>query len=102
MKYSSQIVKKWNQPYFSDEPVLAHGLPNILWGVVTESGGEMFNTFAHSEVALVYESGNWCFIGKVFSQKEIVAAFTSGKLSAESVAAYVLVEDVLRWIYEVG
>ena len=101
MKYSANLVKRWNQPYMEHEANIVHGFPNVLWGVVTESGAQMFNVVPDSEVALIYEAGDWLFIGKTFSQKEIVAAFTSGKLSAESVAAYVLVEDVLRWIYEV-
>lgn len=102
MKYSANLVKKWNQPYMEHEANIVHGFPNILWGVVTESGAQMFNVVPDSEVALIYEAGDWLFIGKTFSQKEIVAAFTSGKFFAESVAAYVLVEDVLRWIQEVG
>lgn len=102
MKYSSELVKTWNKSYFDKEPVIINGLPNILWGVATDSGAQMFNVVPDSEVALIYEAGDWLFIGKTFSQKEIVAAFTSGKFFAESVAAYVLVEDVLRWIQEVG
>ena len=100
MKYSSALVKSWNQPYFDKEPAMAHGFPSVLWGVVTESGANMFNVLPDSEIALIYEAGNWLFIGKTFSQKEIADAFTTGKFSAESVAAYVLVEDLLGWTQE--
>ena len=100
MKYSANLVKKWNQPYMEHEANIVHGFPNILWGVVTESGAQMFNVVPDSEVALIYEAGDWLFIGKTFSQKEIADAFTTGKFSAESVAAYVLVEDLLGWTQE--
>lgn len=102
MKYSSELVKTWNKSYFDKEPVIINGLPNILWGVATDSGAELFNVLPHSEIALIYEWGNWLFIGKTLTQDEIRAAFVSGKFSAESVAASCLVEDLLKWIHEVN
>ena len=84
MKYSANLVKKWNQPYMEHEANIVHGFPNILWGVVTESGAQMFNVVPDSEVALIYEAGDWLFIGKTFSQKEIADAFTTGKFSIAS------------------
>ena len=100
MKYSNELVKTWNKSYFDKEPTIINGLPNILWGVATESGAELFNVLPHSEVALIYEWGNWLFIGKTFTQDEIKAAFVSGKLSAESVAVSCLIEDLLKWTHE--
>ena len=102
MKYSSALVKSWNQPYFDKEPAMVHGFPNVLWGVVTESGASMFNVLPHSEVALIYEAGDWLFIGKTFSKKEIADAFTTGKFS---IASSIDINDAdygtTRWVSKV-